>query len=88
MLSTVVVPTALAAAHTLRPFLPIAPEQDPTARLHGWSGDTEPVSAAGVGPYGRAAERCVYRQQCDEIHRYFNRMRSDSGGVTREMRNR
>jgi hypothetical protein len=75
ILLTVLLPTAVAAAHTLHPFLPLSVPADPTARLHGWSGaGPEPVEAAGVGSYGPAAERCVYREQCDEIIFYFNTM--------------
>lgn len=81
LLATVLVPTAIAAAHTLRPFLPLAPEADPTARLHGWSEGREPVNAAGVGPYGPAAERCVYRGDCDEIIIYFNEMRVNASSL-------
>jgi hypothetical protein len=75
ILVTVLLPTAIAGAHTLHPFLPLPAPADPTARLHGWSGaGPEPVEAGGVGPYGPAAERCVYRGQCDEITFYFDRM--------------
>jgi hypothetical protein len=70
----VVLPTLLAAAHTVRPFLPLRESADPTARLHGWREGTEPLHAPGVGAYGPAAERCVYRSDCDEIERYFNNM--------------
>ncbi len=54
---------------------PPARDTDPTARLHGWSHGREPFEAAGVGPYGPAAERCVYLQDCNEIRSYFNEMR-------------
>jgi hypothetical protein len=76
LLATVVLPTLIAALHVLRPFLPLPPQADPTARLHGWSEGREPVGAAGVGIYGPAAERCVYRGTCEEIDSYFNEMRS------------
>lgn len=68
----IVLPTLLAAAHTVRPFLPLRESADPTARLHGWRQGPEPVGAPGVGAYGPAAERCVYRNDCVEIERYFN----------------
>jgi hypothetical protein len=74
ILIAVLLPTAVAAAHTLRPFLPLPERVDPTARLHGWSRGREPLEAAGVGPYGPAAERCVYRARCDEIESYFRKM--------------
>jgi hypothetical protein len=71
ILATVLLPTALAAAHTARPFLPLPERLDPTARLHGWSTSREPLAAPGVGVYGAAAERCAYRGHCDEISIYF-----------------
>jgi hypothetical protein len=74
MLASVLVPTAIAAAHTAWPFLPLPEQADPTARLHGWSHGHEPTQAAGVGPYGPAAERCVYHRECREILSYFDRM--------------
>jgi hypothetical protein len=74
ILASVLLPTAIAAAHTLRPFLPLPPRLDPTARLHGWSRGAEPSEAPGVGPYGPAAERCAYRGECSEILLYFNKM--------------
>lgn len=75
ILASVVLPTALAASHTVRPFLPLPARADPTARLHGWSnGDRAPIDAAGVGPYGPAAERCVYRADCVEMNKYFDEM--------------
>lgn len=74
LVATVVVPTLLASLHALRPFLPLPPRADPTARLHGWSEGEEPAGAAGVGVYGPAAERCVYRARCEEITKYFNEM--------------
>jgi len=74
MILSVVLPTAVVTAHTLRPFLPLPPPADPTARLHGWSRGAGPVDAAGVGPYGPAAERCAYAGDCDEIRSYFNRI--------------
>lgn len=67
-------PTFIAVLHTLRPCLPLPPNADPTARLHGWSHGVETPSAAGVGAYGVAAERCVYADQCDEIILYFNKL--------------
>ena len=70
----ILVPTFVAAAHTLRPFLPLRESADPTARLHGWSHGPPPVHAAGVGPYGPAAERCIYQNECAEIDSYFNDM--------------
>ncbi|MEO7327999.1 MAG: hypothetical protein ABI193_05440, partial [Minicystis sp.] len=56
------------------PFLPLAERADPTARLHGWSHGPEPRTAPGIGPYGPAAERCVYQKDCDEIVSYFKQM--------------
>jgi hypothetical protein len=86
MLAMVLVPTAVAAAHTVRPFLPLPTEMDPTARLHGWSKGTEPARAPGVGPYGPLAERCVYRGECSEIVMYFNEMNiCSSSSVTDEI---
>jgi hypothetical protein len=81
LLATVLVPTAIAVLHTLRPFLPLPPQADPTARLHGWSQGVEPVGAAGVGVYGPAAERCVYRGSCDEIRSYFKEMTENTSGI-------
>ncbi len=74
VLASVILPTAVAAAHTLRPFRPLPARADPTARLHGWSRGSAPEEAPGVGPYGSAAERCVYRGDCDEILFYFDKM--------------
>ncbi|MDC3985302.1 hypothetical protein [Polyangium jinanense] len=71
MLLAVLVPTAIAAAHTIHPFLPLPLRADPTARLHGWRTGDGPVDAPGVGPYGAAAERCVYQETCSEINDYF-----------------
>lgn len=68
----VLLPTFIALLHTAHPFLPLPPHADPTARLHGWSQGIETPNAAGVGVYGPAAERCVYRNDCDEIRNYFN----------------
>jgi 4-amino-4-deoxy-L-arabinose transferase-like glycosyltransferase len=68
----VVLPTLVAAVHTVRPFLPLAEGLDPTARLHGWSRGVEPLKAPGLGIYGPAAERCVYKNDCKEIDSYFN----------------
>jgi Dolichyl-phosphate-mannose-protein mannosyltransferase len=70
----VVAPTLIAAAHTMRPFLPLAEARDPTARLHGWSRGLAPIHAPGVGLYGPAAERCIYQGECIEIVNYFNEM--------------
>ncbi len=70
----VVVPTLIAAVHTVRPFLPLTEEKDPTARLHGWSRGLAPIHAPGVGLYGPAAERCIYKGECSEIESYFNEM--------------
>jgi len=75
MVASVVLPTAVAAAHTLVPFLPLPSHLDPTARLHGWSEGREPLQAAGLGPYGPLAERCIYHSECTEIVRYLNRQR-------------
>jgi hypothetical protein len=74
LLLSVLLPTAVATAHTLRPFLPLPARADPTARLHGWSRGAGPVDAAGVGPYGPAAESCVYLGECKEIDSYFNKI--------------
>jgi len=71
ILAAILVPTALAAAHTLRPFLPLPTASDPTARLHGWRTGDGPAHAPGVGPYGPAAEKCVYQNTCKEIADYF-----------------
>ncbi len=79
VLATVLVPTVLAAAHTLHPFLPLPPSGDPTARLHGWSRGAAPADAAGVGPYGPAAERCVYDGHCEEIERHFDGLHVHEG---------
>jgi hypothetical protein len=70
----ILVPTLVAAAHTVRPFLPLTELADPTARLHGWRRGPEPIHAPGVGSYGPAAERCIYRNDCGEIESYFNEM--------------
>lgn len=64
-------PTLVASLHTFRPVLPLRPEADPTARLHGWRDGRGPAGAAGVGPYGPAAERCIYQNDCAEIQLYF-----------------
>jgi hypothetical protein len=74
MLVSILLPTAIASAHTLRPFLPLRAAADPTARLHGWRDGHPPADAAGVGPYGAAAERCVYQSTCEEINAYFRRL--------------
>ncbi len=74
ILWTVMLPTAIAAAHTVHPFLPLPERADPTARLHGWSHAKGPRDAPGVGLYGPAAERCVYEAECTEIRFYFDEM--------------
>lgn len=74
VVATVLLPTLIAAAHTVHPFLPLAEGADPTARLHGWSSGREPLRAPGVGPYGPASERCVYRGVCDEFTRLFSNL--------------
>jgi hypothetical protein len=79
VLASVLLPTLIASAHTLRPFLPLPPDKDPTARLHGWSSASPPADAPGVGPYGPAAERCVYSGSCDEIERYFSYLNAHEG---------
>ena len=55
------------ASHVLHPWLPIERDKDPAARLHGWSQGNPPNDAPGIGPYGVAAERCVYRGDCGQI---------------------
>jgi hypothetical protein len=77
LLATVLLPTAIATAHTARPFLRLPERADPTARLHGWSHGHEPLDSVGVGPYGPAAEHCVYRGACDGIRLYFNEMHAN-----------
>ena len=84
ILWTVLLPTAIAGAHTVRPFLPLPERADPTARLHGWSRATsrssgEPLAAPGVGSYGPAAERCVYRGECGEIIIVLDEMNAHEG---------
>lgn len=74
ILASVLVPTAVAAAHTAHPFLPLPARADPTARLHGWSRGAGPADAAGVGVYGPAAERCIYAGECKEILIHFEKM--------------
>ncbi len=59
--------TLVMASHVLVPWMPLRWEVDPSARLHGWSGPDAPLRAVGVGGYGAAAEKCVYRRDCDEI---------------------
>ena len=71
-----------AAAHTAYPCLPLPLRADPTARLHGWSRGPEPLEAPGIGPYGPAAERCVYRSKCEEIIKYINEIDRYSKGST------
>lgn len=78
----VVVPSLVASAHVLHPFLPLPVESDPTARLHGWAafGASNPAARApGVGSYGAAAEACVYRGSCDDIDRHFEEMQAHFG---------
>ena len=75
-LATVLLPTLVVAAHALHPFLPLRPEQDATARLHGWRSGRGPERAAGVGSYGPAAESCVYLGECEEIRSHFNEMKA------------
>jgi hypothetical protein len=70
-LAWMLVPAFVAATHAVHPWLPLARVTDPTARLHGWSAGEPPLDAPGVGPYGPAAERCAYRQDCAEILNYF-----------------
>jgi hypothetical protein len=77
-LAAALAPTAIAITHVLHPWLPLPRRNDPTARLHGWKGDDPPCDAPGVGPYGCAAERCVYQSKCDEINLYFSRLQSVS----------
>lgn len=72
ILAWLLVPTLLATAHALVPFLPLAVQKDPTARLHGWKTDHPPLDAPGVGAYAEAAERCIQRAECDNIRSYFN----------------
>jgi hypothetical protein len=85
MLAFAVAPTLVAAAHTIHPFLPIPRATDPTARLHGWREPRGPTNAPGVGAYGAAAERCVYRADCESIHSYFNGFSESSSRDEREM---
>ncbi|MBI5533712.1 MAG: hypothetical protein HY898_13410 [Deltaproteobacteria bacterium] len=60
------------STHAIQPWLPIARSKDPSARLHGWStGQEGNESIPGVGAYGPAAERCVYRGECKNISEYF-----------------
>jgi hypothetical protein len=75
MLALAVLPTLVVASHVLRPWLPIRPERDPTARLHGWSRGVEPLDAPGQGSYGAPAERCIYRSDCGEISHYFDTLK-------------
>ena len=81
MLATAILPGLVAGAHTLHPFLPLPQRADPTARLHGWSSGPEPLEAPGIGPYGPAAERCVYRHQCEDIDKYFDRLNDHLTGA-------
>jgi hypothetical protein len=79
LVASILLPTLVASAHTLRPFLPFPPGKDPTARLHGWTSASPPTDAPGVGSYGPAAERCVYAGSCDEIERYFSTLNAHEG---------
>lgn len=74
--AAIVLPTVLALAHAVHPFLPIASRVDPTARLHGWRAGAAPADAPGIGRYGVAAERCAYHGLCEEISFYFEEIRS------------
>jgi hypothetical protein len=76
MLATAVVPTLVVTAHVVSPWLPLPSSVDPSARLHGWSTGAEPSDAPGIGPYGSAAERCVYASMCDDINAHFDKMTS------------
>jgi hypothetical protein len=69
------VPTLVASAHALHPFLPLPRAADPTARLHGWNTDHPPLDAPGVGPYALAAERCASRDECMDLSFYFEQLR-------------
>lgn len=55
------------ASHVIHPWIPVARHLDPSARLHGWSRGEPPTEAPGVGPYGPAAEACVYRDECEKM---------------------
>jgi hypothetical protein len=83
MLALAIAPTAVAIPHTLRPFLPLGPEADPTARLHGWRSGDAPSRAPGIGPYGPAAERCVYQGDCIEIRNYFRKLNANLESASR-----
>ncbi len=51
----------------VRPWLPLAPAADPTARLRGWrrwTCDRGPLPAQGLPPYALPAERAVYAPTC------------------------
>jgi len=61
----------LFASHVLCPWMPLRPWTDPAARLHGWSQRMGSETAAGVGGYGAAAERCVYDRDCTQIAAYI-----------------
>jgi hypothetical protein len=74
ILAWLVGPTLIAAVHALHPFLPLPPRADPTARLHGWATDHPPLTAAGVGPYAEAAERCARTRHCTDMENHFNRL--------------
>jgi hypothetical protein len=63
-------PTLVALVHVARP-LPLDVRIDFAARLHGWRSGAPPLTAPGIGPYGPAAEACVYQDQCDEIASYL-----------------
>lgn len=82
MLWLAVSPTLLVASHVLHPWLPLSAAGDPTARLHGWSTGREPLGAPGLGAYAVSAERCVYRDRCDEMDSFFDDMKhSLEGGL-------
>jgi hypothetical protein len=60
------------ASHTASPWLPIPRSADPSSRLHGWRTSSPPLDAPGTGPYGSAAERCIYQGDCQKIAVYFS----------------
>lgn len=74
--------TLVAATHVAFPWLPLPTAQDPSARLHGWSTHRPKPAAPGVGPYGIAAERCIYQHSCEEINEYIHNIRAVSSSVT------
>ena len=67
-------PTAVLvlSTHVIHPWIPIPKGADPSARLHGWSDGAPPEHAPGVGPYGPAAEACIYFHKCEEILKKAN----------------